>query len=62
MRSRPDGHKIALTTFSSPLYFTVYRGGQMVLFQRNLYFQIFISKFYDDSYCMVCAYVREDNP
>ena len=34
----------------------------MVLFQRNLYFQTFISKFYDESYCMVCAYVREDNP
>ena len=24
--------------------------------------KIFVSKFYGDSYCMVCAYVREDNP
>ena len=24
--------------------------------------KIFISKFYGDSYCMVCVYVREANP
>ena len=38
MGSRPDGQKTALTTFFSPLCFTVYRGGPAVLFQRKLYF------------------------
>ena len=33
--------------------------------QKNLFIyfvrKIFIRKFYGDSYCMICVYVREDN-
>ena len=39
--SRPDGQKTAWTTlfiFKSSTYFTVYREGLLVLFQRKLYF------------------------